>query len=143
MPLQPRFHTHWRSPLQATCKELFIREVPELTDEVAEQLLAGATTVAQLRERLTDTWRQSQRQKKKQATYNALLAALEKVGGQARLCSAAHSVQVAEKVCVCARGRWEGRGLREKGVQCTCVLACRPFHVPPARYCAHPVFTLR
>eukprot|EP00475_Leptophrys_vorax_P026999 TRINITY_DN38440_c0_g1_i1.p1 TRINITY_DN38440_c0_g1~~TRINITY_DN38440_c0_g1_i1.p1 ORF type:complete len:550 (+),score=50.28 TRINITY_DN38440_c0_g1_i1:115-1764(+) len=61
------------------CQELFIRELPELTDELAPKFLADATTIDDVRQRVADAWKGEQRQKQKAATMAALVERLGEV----------------------------------------------------------------
>ncbi|CAI7792483.1 unnamed protein product [Closterium sp. NIES-53] len=79
----PTWQTESLRNLPATftvkCQELFVRELPELTDELAEKFLPGVTTIDEVRSKVAGAWQVEQQQKRKQATLNAIVNALGEV----------------------------------------------------------------
>lgn len=61
------------------CKELFYRDLPELNDSISDKLLQGCTTVEEVKEALTQRFREIEQTAKEQATDNAILDQLCKM----------------------------------------------------------------
>lgn len=61
------------------CQEIFERDLPALEDSLADKFIAGATSMEEVRQKLSDAWRCDWEQKKKQATMLALIDALADV----------------------------------------------------------------
>ncbi|CAI5990894.1 unnamed protein product, partial [Closterium sp. NIES-64] len=67
---------HSFAPTHVKCQELFVRELPELTDELAEKFLPGVATIDEVRSKVAGAWQVEQQQRRKQATLNAIVNAL-------------------------------------------------------------------
>ncbi|GAB4849689.1 hypothetical protein Ancab_004484 [Ancistrocladus abbreviatus] len=61
------------------CKELFYRDLPRLDDSLADKLLPGCSTLAQVRESLLQKCKELEQTAKEQATDNAILDQLRKM----------------------------------------------------------------
>lgn len=61
------------------CKELFYRDLPELTDTIADRILPGCNTIEEVKNRLLERCQEMERTAKEQAADNAILDQLSKV----------------------------------------------------------------
>ncbi|XP_031286528.1 trigger factor-like protein TIG, Chloroplastic [Pistacia vera] len=61
------------------CKELFYRELPEMDDSIADKLVPGCTTLAQVKETLLQKCQEVEQTAREQATDNAILDQLRKM----------------------------------------------------------------
>lgn len=61
------------------CKELFYRELPELEDSIADKLLAGSSTLKEVKEAILERCLELEQTAKEQATDNAILDQLCKM----------------------------------------------------------------
>lgn len=84
---QLAFPTTWQqealrgvsAAFRVTCKEIFVRELPELTDDLAEKFLPGAKTIEEVREKLVAGHKDRLEKEKEQATFLAITEALGEV----------------------------------------------------------------
>lgn len=68
-----------RAQFTVNCQELFYRELPELNDSLAEELLPGCTTLNEVRESILQRCREVEQTAIEQATDNAILDQLSKI----------------------------------------------------------------
>lgn len=61
------------------CKELFYRDLPELTDSIADRLLPGCNTIEEVKNTLLERCQEMERTAKEQAADNAILDQLSKM----------------------------------------------------------------
>ncbi|KAH6778551.1 trigger factor type chaperone family protein [Perilla frutescens var. hirtella] len=61
------------------CKELFYRDLPELNDSIAEKILAGCSTIEEVKEILLQKFLEVEQTAKEQAADNAILDQLHKM----------------------------------------------------------------
>ncbi|KAK1269620.1 Trigger factor-like protein TIG [Acorus gramineus] len=61
------------------CKELFYRQLPELDDDIADKLLPGSSTLAQVQEVILQRCKEVEKSAIDQATDNAILDQLSKI----------------------------------------------------------------
>lgn len=67
------------------CKELFYRDLPELTDAIADRLLPGCNTIEEVKNTLLERCQEMEKTAKEQAADNAILDQLSKVLSKLRL----------------------------------------------------------
>ncbi|KAL3636986.1 hypothetical protein CASFOL_019285 [Castilleja foliolosa] len=68
-----------RAKFTVHCKELFYRELPELNDSIADKILAGCSTVEEVKETLLQKFIEVEQTAKEQAADNAILDRLHKM----------------------------------------------------------------
>ncbi|XP_051125246.1 trigger factor-like protein TIG, Chloroplastic [Andrographis paniculata] len=68
-----------RAQFTVECKELFYRDLPQLTDSIAEKMLPGCETIDEVKETLLQKFLEVEQTAKEQATDNAILDQLHKM----------------------------------------------------------------
>ncbi|XP_057765577.1 trigger factor-like protein TIG, Chloroplastic [Salvia miltiorrhiza] len=68
-----------RALFTVDCKELFYRDLPELNDSTAEKILAGCSTIEEVKETLLQKFLEVEQTAKDQAADNAILDQLHKM----------------------------------------------------------------